>query len=170
MMEITIEKLQYSDARKLFEFECENREYFEGMVPSRGDEFYHFETFIERLGSLINEQALGLSSFHLIKNNHDLILGRINIVDIDQLQNLGHIGYRVGKDHTGKGIAQKALKLLTEGIRNEGVKQLFAKTTSNNIASQKVLEKNGFKQISTSEEEIKMRGQILKFVHYKRLI
>ncbi|MBN8208124.1 GNAT family N-acetyltransferase [Bacillus sp. NTK071] len=169
-MDITIEELQLADARNLFEFEIVNREYFEAMVPSRGDGFYNYECFIEKLGSLLQEQTQGLSSFFLIKNSDGLILGRINIVDIDQFQSLGSIGYRVGKDQAGKGIAQKALKLLIEEMRNQGIKQILAKTTSNNIASQRILEKNGFKKTATSEEEMMMNGQSLKFVHYKRLI
>lgn len=169
-MDIKIEKLQLSDASDLFKFETVNRGYFEEMVPSRGNEFYNYDIFIERLGSLLKEQAQGLSSFFLIKNNHGLILGRINIVDIDEFQSLGYIGYRVGKDHIGKGIAQKALELLTEGMRNEGFKQLLAKTTSNHIASQRILEKNGFKKVSTSEEEIIMNGQSVKFVHFIRFL
>lgn len=44
-MDIIIEKLQYADAENLFEFELENRDYFEEMVPSRGDDYYNFETF-----------------------------------------------------------------------------------------------------------------------------
>lgn len=169
-MDMTIQKLQLSDARNLFEFETVNREYFEGMVPSRGDEFYNYDTFMERLGSLLKEQAQGLSSFFLIKNNDEKILGRINIVDIDESQSLGYIGYRVGKEYIGKGIAQIALMLLTESMRDEGYERLLAKTTSNNIASQKVLEKNGFIKGSTGEEEVIMNGQSVRFVDFIRFL
>jgi len=48
----------------------------------------------------------------------------------------------------------------------KGIIQIKAKTTTNNIASQKVLEKNGFKYIETSDEEFEMNGQKLKFMHY----
>lgn len=169
-MDITIEKLQLPDARNLFEFEMVNREYFEEMVPSRGDEFYNYDTFMERLGSLLKEQAQGLSSFFLIKNNDGLILGRINIADIDEFKSLGYIGYRVGKDHIGKGLAQLALKLLADKMRNEGFERLLAKTTSNNIASQRILEKNGFIKRSTGDEEIMMNGQSVNFVHFIRFL
>ena len=169
-MDIKIEQLQMSDARDLYEFELTNREYFEGMVPSRGDEFYHIDTFTKRLSSLLSEQAQGFSYFYLIKNHQGLILGRINIVDIDQSQSLGHIGYRIGKEYTGKRMAQKALQLLIELTKNLGVKQLSAKTTSNNIASQKVLKKNGFKQVSTIREEVVMKGNSLEFIHFMKFI
>ena len=67
-------------------------------------------------------------------------------------------------------MAQKALQLLIELTKNLGVKQLSAKTTSNNIASQKVLKKNGFKQVSTIREEVVMKGNSLEFIHFMKFI
>jgi ribosomal-protein-alanine N-acetyltransferase len=165
VMDITIEKLHETDAEKLFEFELENRAFFEESVPCRGDEYYVFENFKKRHKALLDEQAEGLSYFFLIKNNNDSILGRINIIDIDKSQKLGHVGYRVGKAYTRKGIASKALKMLIETMSNQGLKQILAKTTINNIASQKVLEKIGFKQIAINDEEFE-KGQIVKFISY----
>ncbi|MBP1950887.1 GNAT family N-acetyltransferase [Virgibacillus litoralis] len=163
-MDITIERLHSTDAGNLYEFELENRVYFEGMVPSRGNDYYDFETFKKKTNALLDEQEQGLSYFYLIKNKDGLILGRMNLVDIEN--GLGHIGYRVGKAYTGKGIANTALKLLLDVINNQGIKQVSAKTTTNNIASQKVLEKNGFKYIATSDEEFIMNEQKVKFVYY----
>jgi len=71
-------------------------------------------------------------------------------VDIDETDKIGYLGYRVGQAHTDKGIANKALKLLVETVNDEGVKQIKAKTTTNNKASQRVLEKNGFEGIVNS--------------------
>ncbi|WP_368505184.1 GNAT family N-acetyltransferase [Alkalihalophilus sp. As8PL] len=166
-MEITLEKLQPGDAKKLYEFEIENRDYFEKMVPSRGEDYYNFETFKIRHEALLDEQTKGQSYYYLIKNENGLILGRMNLVDIDKSRNLGYIGYRVGGAYTGKGIANRALKLLLETLNWQGIKQVLAKTTTNNIPSQKVLEKNGFNHISTSDEEFVMNGNRLKFVYYK---
>ncbi|MFB4166795.1 GNAT family N-acetyltransferase [Virgibacillus sp. JSM 102003] len=164
-MDITIERLHSTDAGKLYEFELENRDFFEGMVPSRGDDYYDFETFKKKTNALLDEQAQELSYFYLIKNKDGSILGRMNLVDIEN--GLGHIGYRVGKAYTGKGIANTALKLLLDVINNnQGIKQVSAKTTTNNRASQKVLEKNGFKYIATSDEEFIMNEQKVKFVYY----
>ncbi len=82
------------------------------------------------------------------------------------LDKVGHLGYRVGQAHTGKGIATKALKLLLETVIDKDIKQIKAKTTTNNLASQKVLEKNGFERIATDDEEFEMNGQKLNFVYY----
>ena len=165
-MDIFIEKLHMTDADDLFNFEVENRTFFEEMVPTRGDEYYNLENFKKGLETLLEEQVIGSSRFYLIKDKDSSILGRINLVDIDEANKIGYLGYRVGEVHTGKGIANKALKLLVERVSNEEIKQIKAHTTTNNIASQKVLEKNGFDRVSTSSEEFDMNGQMVSFVYY----
>lgn len=165
-MNIFIEKLQVTDAEDLLNFDFENRTFFEEMVPTRGDEYYNPEIFIKRHETLVEEQVRGSSYFYLIKNKDGSILGRINLVDIDESDKIGYLGYRVGQAHTGKGIANKALKILVETVTNEKVKQIKAKTTTNNIASQRILEKNGFRRIDTNSEEFEMNGQRISFVYY----
>ncbi|WP_273852112.1 GNAT family N-acetyltransferase [Guptibacillus spartinae] len=165
-MDITIEKLRVEDAEAVLYFEKENRAYFEEMVPSRGDDYYNYDNFITRHQQLLNEQSQGLSNFYLIRRTNGEILGRINFVDIDISQNSGHIGYRVGEKHVGHGIAYRALQTLMVNLNREGFTRIFAKTTNNNIASQKVLEKNGFKKLEASADEFVMNGEKLRFVNY----
>lgn len=165
-MNILIEKLKDTDAENLHKFEIENRTFFEEMVPTRGDDYYRLEVFKVRHKSLLEEQVNGTSFFYLIKDENDSILGRINLVDIDEADKIGFLGYRVGQKHTGKGIAKKALKLLLETIGELDIKEVKAKTTTNNIASQKVLEQNGFGRTKISDKEFEMNGKVLTFVNY----
>lgn len=166
-MSIYIALLQEQDAEDLFQFECENRTFFEKILPSRGKDYYHFKYFRMRHSELLKEQDDNTSFFYLIKNNLDDIVGRINLVDIDKNKRKAHLGYRVGESFTRKGIADKAVKLLLQEAPKLNIREIHAKTTSNNIASQKVLEKNCFKQIFINdEEEIEFNGQILKLIRY----
>ncbi|KIL74475.1 GNAT family N-acetyltransferase [Pseudobacillus badius] len=165
-MEIYLDRLQAADAEALYQFELENRAFFEQMVPARGEDYYILEMFNKRHEALLEEQAQGGSYFYLIKGKDHSILGRINLVDIDKSHTTAHVGYRVGQKHTGKGITNQALKLLIETVKAKGIKQIQAKTTANNIASQKVLEKNGFKRIATGSETFEMNGQQLHFIYY----
>ncbi|MGE6415901.1 GNAT family N-acetyltransferase [Planococcus kocurii] len=91
------------------------------------------------------EQQNGLSNFYLIKNNSGEIVGRVNLVDIDKRNNIADIGFRIGAEYVGKGIGNQALKLFLK--TDLSVKQIRGKTTTVNQASQKVLEKNDFKQV-----------------------
>ncbi|AWX57853.1 N-acetyltransferase [Brevibacillus brevis] len=144
-MIITIEKLSIQDAASLFQFEVRNRVFFEKSVPSRGDAYYQYEHFLRGLQALLDEQAQGISFFGLIKNSQGDILGRMNLVDIEKDDRIGHLGYRVGEDTAGKGVASQALKVFLEGhVPHLNVRMICAKTTTDNISSQKVLLKNGF--------------------------
>lgn len=165
-MDISIVQLQATDAKKLFEFELENRVFFEEMVPTRGDDYYRFESFQERHEALLDEQAKGISLFYLIKDQSDSIIGRMNLVDIEKNQGVGNIGYRIGQAYTGKGIAVKALNLLLKNVSKMNLSKIKAQTTTTNIASQKVLEKNGFIHERTSDEEFEMNGQKFNFTYY----
>lgn len=163
-MTISLSLLQAEDAEDLFDFEVQNRQFFEQMVPGRGDDYYAWETFLERHRDLLNEQEDGLSQFYLVKDGTGKIAGRMNLIDIDKEKSVAEIGFRIGEAHVGKGIANSALKELLGAALP--VKQIRAKTTTVNIASQKVLEKNGFIRIWNGDEEFEMNEQKMKFVHY----
>lgn len=158
-MSISIELLQERDFNRLFEFESQNRLFFESMVPSRRDDYYEFETFTIRNMALLDEQRQGISYFYLIKDHEGTILGRMNLVDIDE-ESVGHVGYRIGQTHTGKGFANAALKMLLKEAPRLRVLKIKAMTTIDNIASQKILEKNGF--IKTA-----IKGDNENFVYYE---
>lgn len=163
-MNIKIDLLHRKDAEELYKFEIINRAYFEKTVPGRGDDYYNFENFKAKLGALLEEQEEGRSYFYLIRDEKEQIFGRINLTDIED--GTGHIGYRVGESHIGKGVAKIAVDLLLCKAAKHGVKQILAKTTTNNIASQKVLENNHFKLVEANNEEYNLNGETLFFVNY----
>jgi ribosomal-protein-alanine N-acetyltransferase len=102
-LEISINSLQERDAEELFEFEKNNRLFFEQMVPSRGEDYYNFETFKIRHKELLTEQQENKSKFYLIRDNSGNIIGRINLVDIDTTNNIAEVGYREVKNMVEKG-------------------------------------------------------------------
>lgn len=163
-MEITLHLLQQQDEAGLFQFESENREFFERLVPSRGDDFYVFENFVSRHRELLKEQEEGFANFYLIKNDAGDILGRINLVYIDKNHQTAEIGFRIGTNYGGQGIGNRALNLLLN--TDLGLKKINGKTTTVNQASQRILTKNGFKQVGVGEETFEMNGQDMSFVYY----
>lgn len=163
-MEISLHLLSIMDAEPLLEFEAENRAFFEKSVPSRGHAYYTLRGFTESLQKLLVEQEKGFSSFYLIKNEAGKILGRINLVDIDKVNSIAEVGFRIGEDSIGKGVGHQALTLLIKS--DLSVKKISGKTTTVNKASMKLLEKNGFKQTGIGEEEFELNGEKMRFVHY----
>lgn len=164
-MNISMERLKMEDIEELYLFEIKNRTYFEQTVPSRGEDYYHHEIFMRKNIALLEEQARGESYFFLIKEGESII-GRINLIDIDKKQKKADLGYRIGVEHSGKGIASLAVALLLQTISWEEINQVNAKTTANNIASQRVLERNGFQKVQAKEEAYYIDGESIEFIYY----
>ncbi|HDR7795834.1 TPA: GNAT family N-acetyltransferase [Bacillus luti] len=106
--------------------------------------------------------------FYLIRNNKKEIVGRINLVDIDTETRISSLGYRVGEKFTKKGVATAAVKLILDVAKNNKINEVHAKTTSNNLASQIVLEKSGFSSYQNEADttSVKLNGEHVNFVHY----
>ncbi|MED4751832.1 GNAT family protein [Brevibacillus choshinensis] len=168
-MLINITPLRMEDAIELYQFESSNRAFFEKMVPSRGEDYYRYEHFLQSLEQLLEEQEAGLSLFTLIRDEAGMIVGRMNVVDMDREKGTGHIGYRVGEAVAGKGVASLALTLLLkEAAERYGMTKLYAKTTRDNIPSQKVLLKHGFELVSVEPDAAEWDGKKEDFLHYQK--
>ncbi|WP_413374900.1 GNAT family N-acetyltransferase [Alkalihalobacillus sp. 1P02AB] len=162
-----LQLLTQEDEKKLFEFEKENRVYFEQMVPERGHDYYDYAIFQKRHAALLAEQEQQQSYFFLIKDEYGQIIGRMNVTDIGEQTKSGEVGYRIGERFVGRGLASFALKLLIAKAPSFNLKQLTAKTTSNNVASQKILEKNNFNREADGKESFLFKGEIVHFVYYR---
>lgn len=138
------------------------------MVPNRGSKYFEFEYFQKLLDDLLIEQADGNSYFYLIRNEEKEIVGRINLVDIDAETRISSLGYRVGEKFTKKGVATAAVKLILGVAKNNKINEVHAKTTSNNLASQIVLEKSGFSSYQNEADttSVQLNGEHVNFVHY----
>lgn len=78
----------------------------------------------------VNDQAIGAIG---------LALGE----DIERIS--AEVGYWLGEKYWGTGIASSALKgIVNYGFNDLGLKRIFAKPFEHNMASRRVLEKNGF--------------------------
>ena len=106
----------------------------EGFSNKRSQDGEMIIIALERLRirhkELLKEQEDAISSFYLIKDGSGIIVGRINLVDIDPINGTAHVGYRIGEAFTQKGIANEALKLLVKLAPELNVTQIHAKTTS----------------------------------------
>ncbi|HHL3304533.1 TPA: GNAT family N-acetyltransferase, partial [Bacillus cereus] len=96
------------------------------------------------------------------------IIGRINLIDIDSETRISSLGYRVGEKFTKKGVATAAVKLILDVAKNNEINEVHAKTTSNNLASQIVLEKSGFSSYQNEADttSVQLNGEQVNFVHY----
>jgi ribosomal-protein-alanine N-acetyltransferase len=171
-MKITLELLNLQNAQEIYDFEIRNREYFEESLPSRGDEYYKPEVFNKITRELIDEQNQGECFMYVIRDEVGKMVGRVNFSSIeDGKVKSAELGYRIGKDDNGKGIATEAVRIaLKVGFEEHKFARIDAGTASENIASQRVLEKNGFVLIEKVENYIEVNGKWIDSLNFTKFI
>jgi ribosomal-protein-alanine N-acetyltransferase len=129
-------------------FEKSNRDYFAKSINDRGDAF--FEHFSEQFGELVAEQEAGTGAFYVLVDESDEVLGRFNLYDISN--GTASVGYRLAERMSGQGVATSGLRSLCRIAREKlGLSNLTAVTSSENVASQRVLLKAGFAYVAPTE-------------------
>ena len=146
---LELQRLGGDHREALLAFELENRAYFTRSVADRGDEF--FASFAERFRALLDEQDAGISVFFVLVDHDGSVVGRFNLYDVEN--GAAEVGYRVAERFAGRGIATQALlHLCRKAADDYGLRTLTAGTSTANVASQRVLQKAGFR--STGNREV----------------
>jgi len=122
-------------------FELANRDYFAAFISDRGD--YFFEHFTEQYRALLAEQDAGMGAYYVLVAEDGSILGRFNLFFTGG--GTAKLGYRVAQDVAGRGVATATVREVCRlAVDRHGLHTLDAATTSENLASQRVLAKCGF--------------------------
>ena len=169
---IQIELMNLNNMQDIYDFEVENREYFEKNLPPRGVEYYIPEKFNQIIQSLIDEQGRGECFMYVVRDSAHKMVGRVNFTSVVNGEaKSAELGYRIGECAVGKGITTEAVRLaLKLGAGEHGFVKITAGTSSDNIASQKVLEKNGFSLVDKMENFMKINGEWVDSLNYVRLL
>lgn len=97
----------------------------------------------------------------------DQIIGTIGFVRLSKENHRGEVGYMLSKDFHGKGFIGEALKaVLRFGFSQLKFHTIFAIVDPENIASSKLLERNGFVKEAYFKEDCYYEGRFLDSVHY----
>jgi ribosomal-protein-alanine N-acetyltransferase len=157
---VSVKLLSIDDADSLFEFEVENRSYFDTIGLSRSDAYYNRTSFQEILENLVAEQEKDIHYMYLVMNVQGEVIGRVNLTDvIKEPLSKAELGYRIGEKHQGKGYATAAVKLIVkEASLVHKLHRIEAGTSPQNIGSQIVLIKNGFLFVGKYSQYI-MQGE-----------
>lgn len=125
----------------LLDFELANRAYFATTISDRGDEY--FDQFTARLRDMLAEQEAGIGAYYVLVAEDGSIAGRFNLFRIGD--GTAELGYRVAQDVAGRGVATAAVgEICRLAADKHGLHTLRAATSTGNVASQRVLIKNGF--------------------------
>lgn len=165
-----IRPITLEDAEELTALYCANREFLAPFEPERPDGFYTVEGQRERLEQLVRDAAAGVGwRFAIV--DRGAIAGTINVSDVlrGPLQ-LANVGYWVAQERNGRGLATRAVADVVEFAFGEaGLHRLEAGTLPDNVASQRVLEKNGFERFGFAHRLLMIGGEWTDHVLFERL-
>jgi [ribosomal protein S5]-alanine N-acetyltransferase len=161
-----IRPLVATDAEELTAVLAANREAFLPVMPDRPDGYYTVPFQQERIARLTASDGW---YFAIVADGE--IVGSLNIGDIiGGAVQLANLGYWIDRERNGRGLATQAVSEAVEFAFGEGgLHRLEAGTLPDNVASQRVLEKNGFTRYGTARGLVLIGGEWRDHVLYERL-
>lgn len=110
-------------------------------------------------------------SFGLWLKDTETLIGYLAIKNIDWSISKAEMGYFIDQIYEGKGMVTEALQILISYAFDElKMNKLYLRSLQNNIASQRVAEKNGFLKEGILRKEFKSGNDQLEDVIYYGLI
>lgn len=102
-----------------------------------------------------------------------VILAESNLCGLISLENVmepaAELGYFIAESHQNRGLGSEAIKTIIDHIPSvlPHIRAIQAHVTASNIASGRVLEKNGFAKIRTLRQNWEWRGTLHDSVEYE---
>ncbi len=157
---ISLELLSEENSLDVYFFEKENREYFERNLPPRPANYFDLEGFKEITRELLKEQENHDVYMHIIRDAQGVMVGRINLSVLGKDRKTAELGYRIGENVINLGYASEAVKLVLEkAFTTYGLHRIIAGTATDNLASQRVLLKNGFTFSRVIENDLQIHNE-----------
>ena len=160
----SIRRLTSEDAGELAALLLANREFLAPFEPDRDESFYTVEGQRQRIES--GEQQ----AFAILDEGR--IAGTVALSNITRgpFQS-ANLGYWVAQDANDRGLATKAVAEVIElAFDDLGLHRLEAGTQVDNIASRRVLEKNGFEPIGIARRYLLIAGEWRDHLLFQRTI
>jgi len=106
-------------------------------------------------------------NFTVRNNTTDRIVGGIRL-EPDGTGEGWELGYWLAEEYWGQGIATWACKEMLQVARREGIKKVCAWPRQENGASQRVLEKNGFKHVRDEQQYYPVANEMCNVAIFER--
>ncbi|QAA30243.1 GNAT family N-acetyltransferase [Clostridium manihotivorum] len=157
---IELRNLTPEHTSQLLEFYIRNEKHLKTFEPARDKSFYTYDTQLSILLESYKQFMNGSSIDFGIFLNSELI-GKIKLSNIVLgVFKSGILGYSMDEKHCGLGYMKEAVNLLIDYCFNDmGLHRLEASTLVDNLKSQNVLLKCGFKKIGLNEKYLFINGE-----------
>lgn len=159
---VFIRRLEASDAKEVLDLRLANREFFQPWEPVRDGSAYRLAGVTAELQ--ISADLWGTDDgyvFGIFTNDDETLVGGIALRNIARgaWQN-ATLGYWIAETHNGKGYATEAVQLATRfAFDHAGLHRVQAGTLLHNVASQRVLEKAGYRFEGVSPRYLRIDGR-----------
>ncbi|GAA2303292.1 GNAT family protein [Actinomadura luteofluorescens] len=157
---VRLRAVQMADAEALAALYRENRAYLRPWEPERGEAYFTVDGQRANLRELVEAYAVEEMWPGVILVDGE-IAGRITLNNIlrGPLQSC-FVGYWVARAHAGRGVATEAVRqALDVAFGALLLHRVEAFTRVDNLASQRVLERNGFTPVGTARRHIHLDGR-----------
>lgn len=157
---VLLRPLTIGDAPALLDAYVRNREHLRPFDPERPDSFWTLDGQHRRLDSQMQQQAEG-TLLACAMQRDALIVGCafLNTIAYGPLCS-ANLGYWVDAAEVGRGLASAAVGALCRiADLDLGLHRVQASTNPANVASQRVLTKNGFEQFGTARNYLYINGR-----------
>jgi ribosomal-protein-alanine N-acetyltransferase len=156
---VELRPLTVDDAAAVLELRVRNREHFLTGEPVRDDAFYTLAAQQALLDTLAAERAAGTREQFGVFTAGGVLAGYVSLGQIFRgaFQN-AYLGYAIGRDHTGRGLATAAVSAAVAEAWRLGLHRVQANVATSNRASQRVLEKCGFRHEGTALHYLHIGG------------
>jgi ribosomal-protein-alanine N-acetyltransferase len=168
---ITTRLLTMADVDELTSLAVANREFLAPYSPTMPDVMFTYEGQAANVAEVLGRHTDGTMLPHVIVDTDGTIAGRINLNSIIRgVAQTASVGYWVAEDRNGRGVATAAVAHIVEyGFTRLTLHRVQGETLLHNIASQRVLERNGFERIGMAPKHLRIAGRWQDHLLYQRI-
>jgi ribosomal-protein-alanine N-acetyltransferase len=158
------------DAAALLAFELENRAFFEARINARPASYYTLAGVYAAIEEAMRDEAADKAYQHVVRDAAGVLVGRVNLTRVRRAHfHVAELGYRIGEAACGKGYASAAVgQVVARAFKELQLVRLEAVTRPENIASRRVLVRNGFIEFGRSRQSFELAGVWYDTIHFER--
>jgi [ribosomal protein S5]-alanine N-acetyltransferase len=149
------------DAPVLAELVRANRDFLAPWEPARGAEYFTDAGQRAAVAVALAEHERGRGLPCVMLDGDGAVVGRVNISNIVRgAAQSGSLGYWIAQAAGGRGVATAAVSdIVAIAFGELGLHRIQADTLVSNVASQRVLARNGFVQIGLAQRYLRIAGR-----------
>jgi len=155
---VELRPLLPTDVDAVLALRLRNRQHFLTGEPEREDEFFTEAGQRRALEALETERAAGTrEQFGVFEDG--ALVGYVSLSQIFRgaFQSC-YLGYAIDRDHTGRGLATRAIAFAVDHAWEIGLHRVQANVVTTNHASMRALRKNGFRHEGTALRYLHIGG------------